>query len=141
SKVFYHEWTSGSGRMFTDTHFAGWVPKEIAVVNNVPYVEEDGANVFVRGYNINPGSKNACTSCHDPHAASKMLAAGSDDNTNAVVQKAQAMGMTHMNYLADQFSRNQNGCTPCHTGRDYTKLTYGATIADLGSPRWNTLGC
>lgn len=144
SGVFYHDGASGNGRTMIDTHFAG-------TVHSV-YVNFDASidPVEVVGYNINPGDAQACTICHDPHAASKMLSLEATPSTtvlypdvleNNVVKYAQGMGMTHLNYIADAFSRQQNGCTPCHTGRDIVKMTNGAELSALGSPRWNTLGC
>jgi cytochrome c553 len=137
TRVGYHA-DSVTGRKFVDTHFAG------TIASHIVNMDAGTENVTVVGYNVNPGDKNACTVCHDPHAGNKMLSVQTgqaDNNNNLVIDYATGFGQTHGNYIADTFSRQQNGCTPCHTGRDFVKMTNGATLADLGSPRWNTLGC
>ncbi len=120
---------TNAGRTIVDTHFAG--------AARIPVT---GALREIAGYNINPGSPNACSSCHDVHSASK-FGANSGASFDMAVSFAEGFGQNHGNYISDAFSREQFGCTPCHTGRDFVKLTEGRTLAQLGSPRWNTLGC
>ncbi|KIH77864.1 hypothetical protein SAMN05660860_01389 [Geoalkalibacter ferrihydriticus] len=138
-------------RSIVDTHFQGLLNKEIFTnAADLPLFamyeeDEDGLNYVVPGYNINPASENACTACHDPHSASKF---GENFLTDAdsffqAVAYAQGVGETHGNYISDSFSREQsaNSCTPCHTGRQLPNVVNGLSRADLGSVRWNPLGC
>lgn len=136
---FYHDGGSGNGRTMADTHFGGTIMQHL--------VKFDGsaADITIKGYNINPGNENACTICHDPHTAGKMLSVDSsstidyaDQLDNKAVAYAEGLGDFHTNYLGDAFSRNQTGCTPCHTGNDFVKVTYGAATA---AERWNVVGC
>lgn len=151
SNIFFHDGASGSGRTFVDTHFAGTIASQL--------VNFDGSttDVVLAGYNINPGSETACTICHDPHTAGKMLsvAAGQlDDKNNKAISYAVGQGNFHTDYLADPFSRRNTGCAPCHTGDDFPRLSTGATLTGTaGDPtvlatvpagvtnRWAVVGC
>ena len=132
---FYHDGASGVGRTFVDTHFGGTIMEHLVKFN------ASSADIVIKGYNINPGYKNACTICHDPHTAGKMLsvqAGQGDNNNNLAIGYAEAVGDFHTGYTKDTFSRNQTGCNPCHTGIDFVKVTNGATSA---AERWNVVGC
>jgi len=118
-------------------------------------------NIAIKGFNVNPGSANACSACHDVHSANKLVAPASTPypyamNFEANIAKAIAYGEgvaeNHGNYTGNAFSRNVNnanngdmygstGCTPCHTGRDFVKVTKGSTFANLGAAQWNTVSC
>ncbi|WP_429885293.1 hypothetical protein [Geoalkalibacter halelectricus] len=92
----------------------------------------------VKGYGVNPGSPNSCTACHDPHSNNKF------EGEMARVF-AEGIGMTHGNYISDAFSRDRTGCTPCHTGRDFPKVTFSNNLAQglerIGSPQWSVVAC
>lgn len=117
-------------------------------------------NVAIKGFGVNPGSANACTACHDAHSANKMVKPFTTKypyakNFEAEVKQAitfgQGVGHSHGDHTAWAFARNvstSNGdmyasanCTPCHVGRDFVKMTYGADKADLGAPSWNVVAC
>lgn len=118
-------------------------------------------NIAITGYNVNPGSANACSACHDVHAANKLVVPftstlNGEKNFEANIAKAiaygEGVGATHGNYMGNAFARNVNNasngdmfanasCTPCHTGRDYVKMTVGAAKADLGAAAWNPVSC
>ncbi|PKN12853.1 MAG: hypothetical protein CVU69_05680 [Deltaproteobacteria bacterium HGW-Deltaproteobacteria-4] len=138
---FYHDGVSGSGRTFVDTHFSG------TIMQHLTKFDGSTTDIELVGYNINAGSANACTICHDPHTAGKMLDVGAgttvavDDNNNKAISFAQGLGDFHTDYLADPFSRVQTGCTPCHTGSAFPRLANGATVAELGSAPWSVIGC
>jgi len=74
------------------------------------------------GYNINAAQEDACTQCHDPHAASKfeqVFASGI----------AEEWGNTpgfHGDYSSEAFG---HGCTPCHSPEGLIELTVGGTVA------------
>ena len=114
---------SDPARTILDTHFPG-----------------SYQGTTVTGYNINPASPNACTSCHDPHSNNKFEHASSQ-------LYAEGIGMTHGNYTSNAFSfeRADANCTPCHTGRDFPKMTFSNDLDQgldrIGSPRFNALGC
>ncbi|WP_432821120.1 hypothetical protein [Trichloromonas sp.] len=137
---FYHDGASGNGRTFVDTHFGGTIMEHLVAFNG------SAANITIKGYNVNPGGKNACTICHDPHTAGKMLSIDSsstvdyaDQFDNQAISYAEGLGDFHSNYLGTVSYRN-TGCTPCHSGDGaFAALAAGQT--DLGDPGWNVLGC
>lgn len=140
--VFYHDGGSGNGRTMVDTHFGGTIMEHLVKFNG------SANDITIKGYNIDPGSANACTICHDPHTGGKMLSVESsstvqyaDQLDNKVVSYAEGLGDFHTNYLGDAFSRNQTGasCTPCHTGNKFVSLTVGGALG--ADERWNTVGC
>jgi hypothetical protein len=138
----YHA-ESGTSRKYIDTHYNGTMLEFLATGDATK-----NGNIVVAGYNINPGSADACTVCHDAHTAGKLLSVTSggtvaygDDNTNQAISYANGLGGFHTNYEADPFSRVATGCTPCHTGKDFPRLTTGATVATLGTPGWSVVGC
>jgi hypothetical protein len=116
-------------RTISDTHFPGTLS---------PFFGDLAGEVV--GYGVNPGSRNACTSCHDPHSNNKF-------EVEMARAFAEGIGMSHGNYLANAFSfeRADANCTPCHTGREFPKLTIAADLetglARIGAPRFNALGC
>jgi hypothetical protein len=181
--IGYHT-DSYQGRSFVDTHFKGLLYNKLYyydVKDGVPasaeaparallqamydaYSDPNGpVNIEINGYNVNPGSPNACSACHDVHAANKIIAAGErvagysrDLNDDPRIKKAiaygQGIGATHGNYMANPFARNVNNasngnnyasdsCVPCHNGRDYVKMTVGASKTDVGVAVWNTVSC
>jgi len=89
-------------RVIWDTHFA------------------DSTSGIV-GYHINAAQEDACTQCHDPHAASKfeqVFASGI----------AEEWGNTpgfHGDYTSEAFG---HGCTPCHSPEGLIELTAGGTV-------------
>ena len=117
-------------------------------------------NVVIKGFGVNPGSNNACSACHDVHSANKLVkpatspypyAMNFEANIADAIAYGEGVGATHGNYMGNAFARNvssTNGdqyasanCTPCHTGRDYVKMTVGAAKADLGAAAWNPASC
>jgi hypothetical protein len=127
SDVDYHAYRREPARSIADTHFKGELGEFFLGTGNV----RESA-----GYNVNPGSPNSCTSCHDPHSGNKL----DPDATGFGI----GIGMTHGNFASDAFSRQQTSenCMPCHTGREFPLQTKGlASFAAADAKRWNPLGC
>ncbi|MDO3378733.1 hypothetical protein [Geoalkalibacter halelectricus] len=130
-EIDYHarraDGTPAFSRTMSNTHFAGTLSAFFG----------DFAGP-VTGYGVNPASPNACTSCHDPHSNNKF----EGEMARAF---AEGIGKTHGNYFSNAFSYESTSCTPCHTGREFPKLTFSNNLAQgldrIGSPRWNALGC
>ncbi|MCP3175638.1 cytochrome c3 family protein [Desulfuromonas sp. KJ2020] len=135
---FYHDGASGNGRTMIDTHFGGEILSHL-----VDFAGGD-TDITIKGYNVNAGARNACTSCHDPHTAGKMLAevggtyAGADNIDNPVIGYAEGLGDFHNSYQTT-VSYRQSGCAPCHTGDNYAAVTLGVDPDDSWS--WGTLSC
>ena len=117
-------------------------------------------NVEIKGFSVNPGSDNACSACHDVHSANKLVvpaaspypyAMNFEENIATAIAYGEGVAQNHADYTGNAFSRNVSntngdmygsaGCTPCHTGRDFVKVTKGAAFADLGAAQWNVVAC
>lgn len=138
---FYHDGDSGNGRTLVDTHFGGDIMEHLVLFNGSTDI------ITIKGYNINPGSEDACTICHDPHTAGKMLSIDSsstfdyaDQLDNLAVGYAEGLGDFHTDYLGDAFSRinTSASCMPCHSGNAFLELIQGETISDNN---WKVVGC
>jgi hypothetical protein len=125
-------------RTISTTHFAGTLGPyfDASAETNNP-IDLSGEIV---GYGVNPGSPNACSSCHDVHSGNKFIVG---NNRASVSEFAELIGRTHGNYASDAFSRQQTStsCMPCHTGREFPRLTKGGTFGTNDAARWNPLGC
>lgn len=139
--AFYHDGASGNGRTLVDTHFGGTIMEHLVAFNG------SAADIPIKGYNINPGNKDACTICHDPHTAGKLLSIDSsstidyaDQLDNQAISYAEGLGDFHTNYLDDPFSRIQTGtsCLPCHSGDAFLDVIQGGALTDTG---WQVIGC
>jgi hypothetical protein len=140
--VFYHDGASGNGRTLVDTHFGGTIMQQL--------VAFDGSadDIPIKGYNINPGNEDACTICHDPHTAGKLLSIEASSTTveysdiidNKAISYAEGLGDFHTNYLDDPFSRvsTSSSCMPCHSGNAYLQKVLGDDISDNN---WKVVGC
>jgi predicted CXXCH cytochrome family protein len=140
--VFYHDGASGNGRTLVDTHFGGTIMQHL--------VAFDGSadDIPIKGYNINPGNEDACTICHDPHTAGKLLSIEASSTTveysdiidNKAISYAEGLGDFHTNYLDDPFSRvsTSSSCMPCHSGNAYLQKVLGDDISDNN---WKVVGC
>ncbi|MFO7812583.1 MAG: cytochrome c3 family protein [Pelovirga sp.] len=114
-------------------------------------------DIQVNGYGVNPGSSNACSSCHDVHSANKIEGTAdlikADESGERVghvlmaeprmqqaVAYGEGVGMSHNDYIADAFSREADfgSCVPCHTGREFVTQTVGG---EPEAARWNSVGC
>ena len=116
--------TTTSGRIIWDTHFA----YDVAPADGTLEIE---------GYNINAAQEDACTQCHDPHAASKF---DEDALGFSPVGIASEWGNTegfHGDYLSEAFG---HGCTPCHSPEGLIELTAGATV-DVASTETTPIAC
>jgi hypothetical protein len=136
---FYHDGASGNGRTFADTHFGGTIMEHLVNFNG------SAADITITGYNINAGAKSACTTCHDPHTAGKMLSIESsstidysDQLDNKAVSYAEGLGAFHNSYQTTVAYR-QAGCAPCHTGDNFASVTLGQTPNEAWG--WGTIGC
>lgn len=139
--AFYHDGASGNGRTLVDTHFGG------TIMSHLVNFDGSATDITIKGYNINPGNKDACTICHDPHTAGKLLSIDSssasdyaDQLDNQAVSYAEGLGDFHTNYLDDPFSRIQagTGCLPCHSGDAFLDVIQGGALSDTG---WQVIGC
>lgn len=186
--IGYHT-DSYQRRSFVDTHFSGELYKKLYYYDvkdgvdaarkdrNGNYVVNDPAdiallqamydeylaapdNIEIAGFNVNPGSANACSACHDVHGANKLVVPFAstlngeknfEANIATAIAYGEGIGATHGNYMGNAFARNVSStdgnmyasanCTPCHVGRDYVKMTVGATKADIGAAAWNPVSC
>jgi len=138
-KVFYHDGASGNGRTMIDTHFGGQILSHL--------VDFQGGNtdITIKGYNVYPGAASACTTCHDPHTAGKLLSIDSsstidyaDQLDNQAVSYAEGLGDFH-NSAQTTAAYRQNGCAPCHSGDQFAATTYGVAPSEAWD--WKTIGC
>jgi len=130
AKLSYH--ATDNGRAIVDTHFGGTIMDNVVKGTGIGD-GTDGKGTWtdmtLAGYNINAASANSCTICHDPHTSGKVLsvAVGQTDSiTNTAVSFAEGLGGFHTNYLSEA---QGHGCTPCHQGTEFVKLTVGGTPA------------
>ena len=145
-RPFYHDGASGNGRTMADTHFGGTILRNMVEfpVDAEPANAITVEDIVIKGYNVNPGAANACTTCHDPHTAGKMLSVDSsatyeyaDVLDNKAVGYAEGLGDFHNS--PELVAYRQTGCAPCHTGDNFAAVTNGATPDDAWA--WGTIGC
>jgi len=113
-----------------DTYLATSHPVTGALIEDTHF--KSGEDIF--GYNIDASALNACTQCHNPHAASRFSAGGSI----SIAEQWSRSG--HADYQGGAFTHEFDletggACLNCHNGMEFVRFVNGVAPVELDASK------